>query len=150
MPSLENVHTIDDPNWMRDLNHRKSHTRLYHGVADGIGAQGIAVSHQGARRPLYEFMSGHQRIGNWDLALTQYCHSSSKEERRICVTTQPSLVSQFKEKGDGSKNSNIEGSIAFANEKAESQNIKFSWRMNLGELLRGGHDFVDQFEESLS
>jgi len=124
------------------INHHPPHTRLYDYTKTGICSQAIAVSLRGAKRLLHE-ASMERRMEAMDYVLNDFCGNKYSNihggDNHVCITTQPSMFTQFKAAGDMIKDSNINkvpaGKIR---EKASSSHTRLSARMNLPELFRVG------------
>jgi len=140
--------TLDNSFWNFDLSTRPDHTRLYHSSIQGVGTQAYAISLAGARRALYS-MNIDIPIGPIDIVLRYFCQNTytNTEYHALCITTSPSLFSQYKSKGSTSKDSNIGDFGGGFREKGEDINIRYSVRNNLPELLNGGTNFVDQYPD---
>lgn len=142
--------TVADPSYIHTvlgmynglINHHPPHTRLYDLAATGICSQAIAVSLRGAKRLLHE-ASMTRNMEAMDYVLNDFCGNKFRKanggDDHVCVTTQPSMFTQFKARGDMMKDSNInktpDGKIR---EKASSAHTRLSARMNLPELFRVG------------
>jgi len=145
-----NDSTVSDPSYIHTvlgmynglINHHPPHTRLYDLTNTGICSQAIAVSLRGAKRLLHE-ASMERRMEAMDYVLNDFCGNKysvvNGGDNHVCITTQPSMFTQFKAAGDMAKDSNINkvpaGKIR---EKATSAHTKLSARMNLPELFRVG------------
>jgi len=103
---------------------------------EGVGTQAYAISQLGARHLLHSFYAD-QPAGPIDFAIRDACTNKFGSGSRLCIATSPSLFSQFKNKGDGRGDSNMHesGGGGYWRETAETRNIRYSTRLNLGELL---------------
>jgi len=140
--------SLDNSFWNFDLASRPDHTRLYHSSIQGVGTQAYAISLAGARHALYS-MNIDIPIGPIDIVLRLFCQNNynAKEYHTLCITTSPSLFSQYKSKGSTAKDTNMGDSSGGYRTKGEDINIRYSARNNLPELLNGGTNFVDQYPD---
>jgi hypothetical protein len=138
--------TLNNDWWNQDLSTRPDHTRLYHSSIQGVGTQAYAISITGARHALYA-LNVLQPPAPIDIALREFCQSTWSEYRPLCLTTQPSLFSQFKMRGSTSKDSNINDFSGGFREKSWSDNVRWSVRNNLDKLMAGEEDFEDAFPD---
>lgn len=144
-----------------------AHTRVVHEARGTSGIQAYAVSQRGARRLLLQF--GLETFtSSYDLLLRDWCDgvyagsataskgaegangfgSADGEDRPVCVTTQPPLMSQYYSKGG----SDIHGIGGGYFKKSGSSYIRKSVMLNLRKLVaRGGEgddeDLVDQWPD---
>jgi len=123
------------------VNHHDPHTRMYDLVGGAICSQAVAVSLMGAKRLLHE-ASMQRNIEAMDYVLNDYCENKFADlnggDVHRCVTTQPSMFTQFRAKGATNKDSNINNLKAGkVREKANSAHLRYSTRMNLAPLFRG-------------
>ncbi|KAL1591708.1 hypothetical protein SLS60_011707 [Paraconiothyrium brasiliense] len=114
--------TIDN----KEPNAYPNQTRVFHHTYAPSCSLAYAVSQRGARRILYE---ASQRNGTeeFDGLLRELCDGGADSETKlVCVTTQPSLFSRWR---DG-----------------RSEHVRWSVRMNMEKYVRGDErEWIDQY-----
>lgn len=138
--------SMDSDFWNIELRNRPDYTRLYHSSIQGVGTQGYAISLNGARHALYS-LNTEVEMEPIDIALRMYCQNEHGHGHRLCLTTSPSLFSQYKNKGDTSKDSNINSAGGGFRENGRGELVRWSARTNLPKLLEGRKDFEDTFPD---
>ncbi|KAJ4295302.1 hypothetical protein N0V90_007313 [Kalmusia sp. IMI 367209] len=115
------------------------HTRLYHHAYAPECSLAYAVSQRGARRILHEH-STRSPTSQFDIVLRELCDGIQEEEPKLtCLTTQPSLFSRWRMKGDLEKG---------GAKKWGSEHIRLSVRMNMGKFFKGGNnEWNDQYPD---
>lgn len=106
-------------------------TRIFHHAYAPECSLAYAVSQRGARRILYEALERNATEG-FDVLLRDMCDAApGSEAKLICITTQPSLFSRWRDGG--------------------SQHVRRSVRLNMGQYVRGDErEWVDQYPEEMS
>ncbi|KAM5443694.1 hypothetical protein MferCBS31731_001468 [Microsporum ferrugineum] len=122
------------------------HTRVVHHAKTPVCSLGYGVSQKSARRLLYEF--GVKKFDRpYDLMLRDACEGINDRAGNTCLTVQPQLFNHHRPAGNGSFHSDItkhEGEIF---EKAFTEMIRWSTRLNLPKLIAEDTDFDDQFPD---
>ena len=124
------------------------HTRVTHHVLDTICSLGYAVSQQGARQLLYKM--GVARFDReYDVMLLDHCQGGNGGN---CLTMQPQLFNHHRPVGyinfhsDISNHAGIDVTEHVA-EKASTEMIRWSTRMNLWNLIKGKSDYDDEWPD---
>ena len=129
---------------MREYPH---HTRVVSRAWQNTCTIGYAISQPGARRLLYE-LSVHKMTGTTDMMLRSICQGSEGRPVRNCLTAQPQLFQHHRPRGHRSDISDIsDHSIEGYNERAFTQNIRWSTRLNLANLIDDSPEIIDQFRD---
>jgi hypothetical protein len=124
----------------------EDHTRVVHHVQDGVCSLAYAVSQRGARAMLYE-IGTKDLTAAFDLLLHWACSGEFGRGYHRCLTVQPPLMQHHRPAGLRSKNSDISGHGEGVNEKARTEEIRWSVRMNVEALLQGSKNYVDQYPD---
>jgi hypothetical protein len=142
-----NLWTINVPFTLKETY--PEHTRAYHHVQEGVCTLGYALSQRGARRLLHE-VALKDVSHAYDLLLRFFCEGEEgRGAGRQCLTTQPALfhhhrmagmVSAMSDIGDHGKNNEFR-------EKAMTDMVRWSVRLNAEALMEGRTDFVDQYPD---
>jgi hypothetical protein len=132
------------------------HTRVVHHPLGGICSFAYAISQSGARKILYEFgVKGFTE--QFDVALGKFCDGTlretlgGKDDRKTahavpnCITTQPTL---FSHRYGREVESDIEIQGGGYITKEQTKYIRWSMRMNLGKMVNGETDYVDQWPDA--
>ncbi|KAI0901923.1 glycosyltransferase family 25 protein [Annulohypoxylon nitens] len=152
LPKLRIVHTPDPtvperkhlpPSFSGFEHSYPEHTRLYHHVQDSCCSLAYGVSQLGARRILREI--GLKDMNQpFDLQLKSFCEGGGSPDRggpHACLTAQPSLFGVHRARGSKGTNSDIADHGAGVQEE-ETRGVRWSVRMNLDALVRGGVEGV--------
>ncbi|KAF4638077.1 hypothetical protein G7Y89_g39 [Cudoniella acicularis] len=123
------------------------HTRGFHHVSDGICSLGYAISQKGARSLLY-YLGMLPFTHGFDVMLQQYCVDLAGKGYHKCLSTTPSLFEHHRPAGNMSYESDISGHGDKVREKASTDNIRWSVRLNVKQLLDGGENMIDQFPDT--
>ncbi|KAF1988240.1 glycosyltransferase family 25 protein [Aulographum hederae CBS 113979] len=127
-----------------------NHTRAVSRVSKAICTTAYGISDAGARRALYSL--GVRGMGSpVDLALLQFCDGDSGETgdsngEHVCLAPQPMLFEQHHVKEGGGSDMNVKTSGEKFKE-AWTWNLRWSTRVNLGRLVAGRTDWVDQWPD---
>ncbi|KAH8682606.1 glycosyltransferase family 25 protein [Xylariales sp. PMI_506] len=125
------------------------HTRVYHHVQEGICSLGYAVTQRTARQMLHE-IGLRPFDAAFDILLLWFCDGAAAEGRSYhdCMTMQPSLFQHHRPAGSQSALSDISGHGDGFNEKAYTEVVRWSVRMNAEEIMLGGDNFVDAYPDN--
>ncbi|KAK3905562.1 hypothetical protein C8A05DRAFT_12645 [Staphylotrichum tortipilum] len=125
------------------------HTRAYHHVQEGVCTLGYALSQRGARKLLHEV--GLKGVTDaYDILLRFFCEGEKgRAAGRQCLTTQPALFHHHRTAGrvNGMSDISNHGDNGEFREKAITDMVRWSVRLNVEALLEGRTDFVDQFPD---
>ncbi|KAL9111811.1 MAG: hypothetical protein Q9227_003870 [Pyrenula ochraceoflavens] len=124
------------------------HTRLTHHAASPVCTFAYAVTQASARRLLYAF--GLKKFERpFDVQLNHACLGTEDRARLKCLTVQPQLFNQFKPSGDLKYESDNtpHGGVR---EKAKTEFIRVSTRLNLENFLQGKPADDEQWPDEIS
>lgn len=143
VPQKQHLRSIYEP---EDLLEYPHHTRAVHHAQEPICSLAYAVTQQAARQLLYEvgmtdFSSGY------DLELQWFCEGLEGRRRHRCLSMQPSLFQHHRPAGPLSAESDISPHGEGWQERAHSDVLRWSVRMNAEELMSGGRNFSDQWPD---
>ncbi|MCJ1350623.1 MAG: hypothetical protein MMC33_000604 [Icmadophila ericetorum] len=145
--------TVPEPKYLDFLSKKNdprvlypSHTRLVHHVSGAICSLVYAVTQAGARRILTD-MGIKSFNAPYDLMLRSFCQGADGRKNPICLTVQPQLFNHHRPVGKTSAWSDITDHGDVFRDKAETEMIRWSARMNIDKLLDGRTDFDDQFPD---
>ncbi|KAH6677563.1 glycosyltransferase family 25 protein [Halenospora varia] len=124
-----------------------SHTRAYHHVSDGICSLGYAISQKGARSLLY-YLGMLEFTHAFDVMLQQYCVDLAGKGYHKCLTVTPSVFEHHRPAGNMTYESDISGHGDQIREHASTDNVRWSVRLNVKQLLEGSDNMVDQFPDT--
>ncbi|KAG9230994.1 hypothetical protein BJ875DRAFT_430610 [Amylocarpus encephaloides] len=124
-----------------------NHTRAVSHAADGICSLGYAVTQAGARRLLHS-LGLSPMTGAFDIMLKQFCDGTKGEGPHNCLTVRPGLFQHHLPAGSKAYESDITSHGTDNRDKASSQNLRWSVKLNYKALLAGETDFVDQFPDT--
>lgn len=123
------------------------YTRWVHQSGGPICTFAYAVSNRGARKILYDLSVDHL-LGPFDNALANLCRYGKSPNLlgMECVSSTPPLFFHHKAKGDGRGDSDIQ-SVAQGEvrDRGFTENIVWSARANVRQLLVGGQQFETQY-----
>ncbi|KAB5559715.1 glycosyltransferase family 25 protein [Coniochaeta sp. 2T2.1] len=122
------------------------HTRVVHHVQDGACSLAYAVSQRGARAMLNEIGLGNLNAA-FDLLLHWSCSGEFGRGYHRCLTVQAGLFQHHRPAGRKSKDSDISAHGDELREKAMTEEIRWSVRLNADTLLEGRDNFVDQYPD---
>jgi hypothetical protein len=122
------------------------HVRLIHESRNTVGIQAYAVSQRGARRLLWQF--GLETFTNgYDLMLRDWCDGAYEtdweQERPVCLTVQPPLISHYFPKGGSSDIGGVGGGYM---RRVGSCFIRYSVKNNLGRIFSKGNRKTEQID----
>lgn len=122
------------------------HTRAYHHVQEGVCTFGYAVSNHGARALLHD-VALKPPTDAFDILLRFFCEGTKGRAMHNCLTAQPGYFFHHRPVGPDRETSDIGDHGDGFRERADSDIVRWSVRLNAGELLAGGTNFVDQFPD---
>ncbi|KAG5973923.1 hypothetical protein E4U55_000181 [Claviceps digitariae] len=123
-----------------------AHTRVVHHSQEGVCSLAYAVSRRGARTMLRELALKPATDG-FDILLRFYCEGSHGRSKQECLTVNPTLFSHYRPVGPLSASSDIGAHGDGYRQRAATDMIRFSTRLNAGVILNGSTDYVDQFPD---
>ncbi|CAJ2507256.1 Uu.00g084420.m01.CDS01 [Anthostomella pinea] len=145
VPQTQHLWTLSDPNDIKEQY--PNHTRVVHHAQDGICSGGYAVTQKSARNVLYELGLKDMNAA-YDILLRWFCENGGEPSRghHHCLTVQPPLFGIHLPAQPKSHNSDISDHGEGFQEK-KTENVRYSVKMNIQALLKGGTDLVDQFPD---
>lgn len=151
-PSYVKPHPFANPDGWATLY--PPHTRIVHAAAGPSCPLAYALSQRGARKLLYEF--GIKAFDKQlDFMLADFCENVEEidgtrsgvgraESDGVCIAVQPPLFSHHFPEG---ASSDIAGTGGGMITMIGTLYIRWSVRMNLGKLVRGVKDMIDQWPD---
>lgn len=122
------------------------HTRVVHHSEEGVCTFGYAVTQRTARSMLWE-IGLWQMFGGVDIELREFCEGRHSHALHRCLTVQPPLFNTHRPvwntAGDSDNSKPGEG----FRDKAYTENVRWSVRLNVDELLNGGTNLTDQLPD---
>jgi hypothetical protein len=138
--------TFNTPFTLKD--NYPDHTRAYHHVQEGVCTLGYALSQRGARALLHE-VALKDVDAAVDILLRWFCEGEQgRKAGRQCLTTQPALFQHHRPAGPMKSQSDIGNHGDGYREKAMTDMVRWSVRLNADALMEGRTDFVDQFPDT--
>ena len=128
------------------INEYPAHTRVVSRARMNTCTLGYALSLPGARRLLYE-LAVHKMTGTTDMMLRSVCDGVDDRPIRTCLTVQPQLFQQHRPVGPKWTFSDISDHGSDYNDRAFTQNIRWSVRLNFPKLVDGQTDYIDLFKD---
>lgn len=124
------------------------HTRLVHHAVDPVCSLAYAVSQRGARRILYD-LSVKNYTSQYDNMLREMCDGEEMREMKLmCLTTQPPFFTHWRPRGIKNKDSDINRWGEEWRDQGESENIRWSMRLNMGKFVKGEKGgWIDQYPD---
>jgi GR25 family glycosyltransferase involved in LPS biosynthesis len=144
VPQQQYLWTIAIPDDVKEQY--PNHTRVVHHVQDGICSLGYAISQNGARQLLYEIGLKNFNAA-FDILLRWYCEGVEGRRYHNCLTLQPSLFQHHRPAGLKKYVSDISDHGAGFQEKAFTDVIRWSVRMNADAIL-AREPLVDQWPDA--
>lgn len=107
-----------------------------------------AITQKAARQILYEIGLQDVNMG-YDLLLQRFCDSATgrRAPHRRCLTMQPSLFQHHRPVGPKNAESDITDHGGGWRDRPHTNVLRWSVRMNAGELIDGGAEFEDQWPD---
>ncbi|KAH8196139.1 hypothetical protein TruAng_009706 [Truncatella angustata] len=144
VPQKQHLWTLSNPNDVKELY--PEHTRVVHHVEDGVCSLVYAVSQKGARQLLYE--AGLKNFdAAFDIILRWFCEGTGGRRPHTCLTSSPGLFQHHRPKGPKSGNSDISDHGDGFQDKAYSDVVRWSVRLN-AEAIMTGEPLVDQYPDA--
>ncbi|KAJ2893144.1 glycosyl transferase family 25 protein [Zalerion maritima] len=166
--------TVPQKQFLADkLQEYPHHTRVYHHVAGTACSVAYVVTQRAAREILYQV--GLQPVSEaLDLGIAEYCKRldadgeergkgreagkgkggqwpdegrAAKSSKPVCLSASPALFQHYRPKGSMSAESDVSGHGNDYSEKACSDVIRWSVKLNAEEIMRGGKEYVDQYPD---
>lgn len=123
------------------------HSRVVSEQKEGVCSLAYAISQSGARRLLDSV--GLTRFDHpFDLMVREWCQGAVDGDRHRCIAVLPQLFDHYRRAGSWSVDSDISTAEEGYRDKALTQNIRWSVRMNMKKILRGDTDYDDQYPDS--
>ncbi|OAQ59068.2 glycosyltransferase family 25 protein [Pochonia chlamydosporia 170] len=122
-------------------------TRVVHHSEMGVCALAYAVSQQGARKILRE-IALKPATDAIDILLRFYCEGTHGRTKQECITVNPTLFSHHRTAGPMRHASNIGDHGDGYRQKALTDMIRLSVRLNAEVILNGSTAYIDQFPDS--
>jgi hypothetical protein len=145
VPQKRYLKTVGNPDDVKEQY--PDHTRVVSHVADGICSLGYAITQAGARRLLHD-IGLFDVTSPYDILLRQFCEGSGGRKYHNCLTMQPALFHHHRPVGAMNAESDISSHGDKYREKAVTDNVRWSTRMNWDALLDGRTDFEDQYPDT--
>jgi hypothetical protein len=145
VPERQYLRTIYNSDGLKD--EYPSHTRVTHHAQDAACSLGYAISQAGARRLLY-WLGLMEMTDAFDIELRQFCEGNNGRPYHNCLTVQPGFFQHHRPAGNKTFESDITSHGTEYREKAVTEMIRWSVRMNIDVLLDDRTDFVDQFPDT--
>jgi hypothetical protein len=141
-------HTVPEKHYLNNYYEKEipPHTRVVHHPRGSVCSLAYAISQAGARRILYD-MGIKAFTKPFDIMLRDFCDGANGHETHNCLTVQPQLFSSHWPVGMTGAESDISAMKNQPRDKANTQNIRWSTRINIERLLRGQTEFVDQYPD---
>ncbi|KAG6003756.1 hypothetical protein E4U21_001759 [Claviceps maximensis] len=128
------------------LDEYPAHTRVVHHSQEGVCSLAYAVSRGGARKMLRE-LALKPATDAFDILLRFYCEGSADRSKQECLTVNPTLFSHYRPVGPVGASSDIGNHGDGYRQRAVTDMIRLSTRLNAGVILDGSTDYVDQFPD---
>jgi hypothetical protein len=157
MPKGRVVHTSD--NTVSQTQHLQSfysdwaelygnHTRVVHHATKAICTLCYAVTQAAAQKILYAIaLEGIEK--GLDHTMIEFCEGRKGGWKHAdCLTVNPSLFARHRPAGSMASDGNIQSDYGTGfRGKAETENVRWSTRLNMEILPEGGTEFVDQWPD---
>lgn len=129
--------------WLKALRSYPEHTRIIHKTGAPICSFAYAVSYRGAQKILLALALKGSNLA-FDNNLAFFCRDGHLDIK--CVSVQPMLFMHHRPAGNMNKDSDIQtGNGKSIRQKGFTENIVFSVRLNLEQLIMGTKDYVMQW-----
>lgn len=122
------------------------HTRAYHHTQEAVCSLAYAVSRRGARGMLHDLALKPPTDG-FDILLRFFCEGTQGRAMHNCLTAQPGFFFHHRPAGPDREMSDIGNHGDGFHERADSDIVRWSVRLNVGEMLAGGRNYKDQFPD---
>jgi hypothetical protein len=120
------------------------HTRAVHHAQEGVCSLAYAISQRGAQRLLNEVALRTPTDG-FDILLRFFCEGAKGRGPHTCLATQPSLFHHHRPVGPLSSESNINGHGDGYRDRAYTDMVRWSVRLNADAILAGVTEMHDQY-----
>lgn len=138
VPQQQYLKTISIPDEVKEQY--PNHTRIVHHAAAGSCSLGYAITQAGARRLLHD-IGLFDVTAPYDMLLRQFCEGSGGRKYHVCLAMQPAIFQHHRPAGpQGADGKGYR-------DKAVTENIRYSTRMNWDVLLERRTDFEDQYPD---
>lgn len=123
------------------------HTRAAHHVQEGVCSLGYAVTQKAARQILHE-IALRDVSHAFDIALRFFCEGVQGHKYHNCLTLQPALFHHHRPAGPNKALSDIGDHGDDFRDKAVTDMVRWSVRMNADALLEGRTDFWEGYPDA--
>ena len=124
------------------------HTRVVYHSQEAICSLTYAVTQASARKVLYEL--GVVKFSDpFDTMLRDICEGTAGRQKQTCLTVLPPLFNHHRPAGPKKFESDISEHGEEVREKAFTEMIRWSTRMNLANILNGATVLDDQFPDAV-
>ncbi|TVY47724.1 hypothetical protein LOCC1_G002397 [Lachnellula occidentalis] len=146
VPQIQHLKSFYN-DWAENFGY-ENHTRVVHHATRAIGTAGYAVTQATARKLLYAVALDEVNEG-LDHMLSEYCEGRKGGWKHAdCLTTNPALLNRHRSAGWMGADGDIQSDYATDfREEAETDNVRWSTRLNMEVLLEGRTEFVDQWPD---
>jgi hypothetical protein len=152
---IENDETVPEARYLHSwdneaispLTEFPAHSRVVSEQKEGVCSLAYAVSQSGALR-LLDSVGLTTFDHPFDLMVREWCEGSVDGDSRRCIAVIPQLFDHYRRVGPWSVDSDISTPGNGYRNKALTQNIRWSVRMNMKKILRGETDYDDQYPDS--
>jgi hypothetical protein len=129
------------------LTQYPAHTRVVSRARVSSCSLAYAVSQPGARILLYE-LGVHKMTDAFDIMLRFVCDGVDERQQATCLTVQPQLFQHHRPAGSRAGFSDISDFGDDYNERATTDNIRWSVRVNFPKLIGDGTDYIDSYPDA--
>ncbi|TQS33688.1 hypothetical protein Golomagni_05956 [Golovinomyces magnicellulatus] len=119
------------------------HTRAVHHVQEGVCSLAYALSQRGARKLLHQ-IALMDVTDAYDILLRFFCEGEHGRTKGVCMTVQPPLFGHHRPTGPLSSSSDIGNHGDGFRDKASTDMVRWSVRLNAARLLAGETEYDDQ------
>jgi hypothetical protein len=123
------------------------HTRVVSRAHVNSCSLAYGVSQPGARKLLYE-LGVHRMSDAYDIMLRFVCDGVDGRQQATCLTVQPQLFQHHRPAGSRAGFSDISDHGGGYNERATTDNIRWSVRVNFPKLINGETDYTDSYPDA--
>lgn len=123
------------------------HTRVVSRARVNSCSLAYGVSQPGARKILYE-LGVHKMSDANDIMLRYVCDGVDDRHQATCLTVQPQLFQHHRPAGSRAGFSDISDHGNGYNERATTDNIRWSVRVNFPKLINGETDYIDSYPDA--
>lgn len=124
-----------------------THTRVVSRARVNSCSLAYGVSQPGARKILYE-LGVHKMSDANDIMLRYVCDGVDDRQQATCLTVQPQLFQHHRPAGSRAGFSDISDHGDGYNERATTDNIRWSVRVNFPKLINGETDYIDSYPDA--